>query len=202
MTDNPLLLVVMIATAGYLGKLWWSDLRQARTNSPHPHALPGATPAPRRALFIAIVGSLILLGGETLGEYALGIAGEQSTSTALFALYTLGAAVIEELIFRGYLVLDKRGQSLRWLGIVGASAVFALLHPFLWSTTGGFHLILTIKGAFSTCAAFIFSLWFYHARFASWNPRQSLLPCIVGHAAKNLGVIAIKAAQGFLIGWW
>ena len=202
MTDNPLLLLFMIGAAGYLGRLWWADLRQARAGSPNPQALPGATPAPTRALVIAAAGSVLLLAGETWGEYALDITSEQSTITALFALNTLGAAIIEELIFRGYLVIDKRGAGLRWLGIVGASAVFALLHPFLWSTENGFHLTLTVKGAFSTGAAFVFSLWFYYVRFAKWNPSQSLLPCMIGHATKNLGVIAIKAAQGFVVGWW
>jgi len=202
MTDNPLLLVFMIAAAGYLGKLWWSDLRQTQAGTPNPNALPGATPVPKRALLIGAAGSLVLLAGETWGEYALGITSEQSTITALFALNTLGAAIIEELIFRGYLVINGRGTGLRWLGIVGASMVFALLHPFLWSTENGFHLTLTVKGAFSTGAAFVFSLWFYYVRFAQWNPRQSLLPCIAGHATKNLGVIGIKAAQGFLVGWW
>jgi len=46
------------------------------------------------------------------------------------------------------------------------------------------------------------SLWFYAVRFASWNPQRSLLPCFAAHAAKNLGVIAVKAAQGFVVGWW
>lgn len=192
----------MIAAAGYLGKLWWHDCQLARAGVPNPQALPGATPAPKRALWLAVAGSLFLLAGETWGEYALGVTAEQSTLTALFALHTLGAAVLEELIFRGYLVIDQRGRGWRWLGIVGASAIFALLHPFLWSSEPGFHFTFTLKGAFSTGAAFIFSLWFYYTRFARWNPGQSLLPCIAGHAAKNLGVIAIKAAQGFLVGWW
>jgi membrane protease YdiL (CAAX protease family) len=202
MTDNPLLLLLMIGAAGYLGKLWWSDLRQAQAGAPNPQALPGAVSAPARAFVIATAGSVLLLAGETWGEYALGITSEQSTITVLFALNTLGAAIIEELIFRGYLVIDKRGAGLRWLGIIAASAVFALLHPFLWSTENGFHLTLTVKGAFSTGAAFVFSLWFYYVRFARWNPSHSLLPCIIAHATKNLGVIGIKAAQGFLVGWW
>jgi hypothetical protein len=29
-----------------------------------------------------------------------------------------------------------------------------------------------------------------------------LLPCFVAHAAKNLGVFAIKYAEGFVGGWW
>lgn len=192
----------MIAAAVYLGRLWWSDLRQARAGKPNPQALPGAFPAPRRAIVIATAGSLLLLAAETWGEYQLGITGEQSTITVLFALNTIGAAIIEELIFRGYLVVEKRGAMLRWAGIIAASAVFALLHPFLWSWEDELQLTLTLKGAFSTGAAFAFSLWFYYVRFAAWNPRQSLLPCVAGHAAKNLGVIAIKAAQGFLVGWW
>jgi hypothetical protein len=29
-----------------------------------------------------------------------------------------------------------------------------------------------------------------------------LIPSVSAHATKNLGVIIIKACQGFLIGWW
>ena len=53
MTDNPLLLLLMIGAAGYLGKLWWSDLRQARAGAPNPQALPGAVSATARAFVIA-----------------------------------------------------------------------------------------------------------------------------------------------------
>lgn len=202
MTDNPLLLLLMIGAAGYIGKLWFADYRAQQTGAPNPQALPGAKPAPRGILLLACAGSLMLLAGETWGEYRLGISGEQSTITVLFALNTLGAAIIEELIFRGYLVINGRGNAMRWAGIVGASAVFALLHPFLWRWEDSFELTLTVKGAFSTTAAFVFSLWFYFLRFSRGNPQHSLLPCIAGHATKNLGVIAIKAAQGFVVGWW
>jgi hypothetical protein len=49
---------------------------------------------------------------------------------------------------------------------------------------------------------FATSLWLYVARFASWNPTRSLLPCFVGHAAKNAGVVAIKAMAGYMGGLW
>jgi uncharacterized protein len=202
MSQNPLLLLCMIGAAGYIGWLWWHDMRAAQAGKPLPQALPGATMASRKAIGIACLGSIGLLAAETLGEYQLGIVGEQSNMTLLFALNSLGAAIIEELIFRGYLVINGRSNVVRWLGIIGASALFALLHPFLWQWEETFTLTLTLKGIFSTVAAFAFSLWFYIARFAPWNPRQSLLPCIAGHAIKNLGVIAIKGAQGFLTGWW
>lgn len=202
MTHNPVLLLAMIGAGAYVARLWWGDLRHARAGAPHPAALPGATPAPGRAHVIAIAGALFLLAVETGGEIRLHLAGQQSTMTALFAAYTLVAAVIEEIIFRGYLVANRWGAAVRWLGIVGASVLFALLHPFLWQWDEHFALTLTTKGAFSTAMVFLASLWFYTVRFARWNPAQSLAPCIAAHAAKNLGVIAIKAAQGFLVGWW
>lgn len=202
MTENPLLLLIMCAAALYIGKLWCDDLRSAQAGRAHPNALPGATTAPRPAYLIAIIGSLILLAAESWGEYRLGIVGEQSNLTALLALYTLVAPIIEEIIFRGYLVINRRGKTWRGISIVTASALFALIHPFLWQWEDGLVFTLTTKGVFSTSAAFVFSLWFYTVRFASWNPKHSLLPCFVAHGTKNLGVIAIKAAQGFLIGWW
>ncbi len=202
MTDHPLLLILMTAAAVYVAKLWRDDLRAAAAGHPNPQALPGATPARPRAVIYACLGALGLLALETAGEIHLGIAGEQSQMTALFALYTLAAPVIEELIFRGYLVVDKRGPTMRWAAIFGASLIFAALHPFLWKWEAGFVWVGGLKGWFSTGTVFLASLWFYTVRFASWNPQHSLLPCVAAHAAKNLGVIAIKAAQGFLVGWW
>lgn len=202
MTDQPLLLLLMTAVAVYIAKLWRDDYRTALAGQPHPQALPGATPASTRAIVYASVGAIGLLALETAGEIQLGIAGEQSQITALFALYTLAAPVLEELIFRGYLVVDKRGTTLRWVAIIGASVLFAAIHPFLWKWEKDFIWVGGLKGWFSTAMVFLASLWFYAVRFASWNPQRSLLPCFTAHATKNLGVIAIKAAQGFLVGWW
>lgn len=202
MTHNPLLILGMILAGGYVAWLWWNDRRLALAGHPPPKALPGATPAPWRAHLIAITGSLLLLAAETGGEIRLQLVNEQSTMTGLFAVYTLVAAVLEEIIFRGYIVASRWGAMIRWIGIVGASVLFALLHPFLWQWDKTFTLTLTAKGAFSTAMVFLGSLWFYTIRFARWNPDHSLAPCISAHATKNLGVIAIKAIQGFLVGWW
>lgn len=124
--------------------------------------------------------------------------------TWLFAAYSIvSAPVIEELIFRGWIVMENRGRLALWAGAVGASVVFALLHPFLWEWEDeGFKLTLNAKGAFSTAMLFAGSLWFYAARFAPWNPRRSLLPCFAAHAAKNLGVVAVKTACGYMEGLW
>lgn len=157
-----------------------------------------------RAIVIAVAGSLIMLALETAGEAGLGIADQQSQMTWLFALYSVAAApVIEELIFRGFLVVENRGRVALCAGAIAASAAFAFLHPFLWQwDSDGLRLTLTTKGMFSTTMLFVTSLWLYVARFAAWNPHRSLLPCFAAHAAKNAGVVVTKAVTGFMGGLW
>ncbi len=202
--NHPFAILLALIAGVTLAKLWRDDLCLVRAGTPNPRALPGATPAPARIVWIAIAGALVLLALETGGEYALGLSAQQSKMTALFALYSvLGAPLIEETLFRGFLVIEGRGKAALWGGIVAASVGFALLHPFLWKWDDhGFALALTAKGAFSTAMVLTFSLWLYAMRFARGNPQQSLLPCFAAHAAKNLGTVAIKGALGFLVGWW
>ena len=203
MPDSPLLFVAMIVAGLYVAKLWRDDLRATQQGRPNPRALPGATPAPWRAHVIGGIGALGILLAETLGESWLGLTAQQSEMTVLYSAYTLVAAVIEEIIFRGFIVIEKRGAAVRWAGIVSASVLFAVLHPFLWRwEEWTLEWTLTPKGWFSTAAVFASSVWFYTVRYASWNPQQSLGPCFTAHATKNAGVIAIKAAQGFIVGWW
>ncbi len=193
----------MTAAGLYVGKLWLDDLRAARAGAPNRGALPGATLATKTAVIIAGAGALVILVGETWGENRLGLTAQQSRVMWLFGGYTLVAAIIEEVIFRGYLVIEGRGPVPLWATAAGASVLFAALHPFLWRwDDAGFALTLTAKGWFSTAAVLATSLWLYAARFGAWNPTRSLLPCIAGHAAKNLGVFAIKYAQGFVGGGW
>lgn len=112
----------------------------------------------------------------------------------------LGAPVIEELIFRGWLVFERRGRTVMWGAALATSALFALLHPFLWRwDETGIHFEFTAKAVFSTGSLFAFSAWMYVARLAPWNPGRSLLPCFVAHAMRNAAVVAIKATQGFLV---
>ena len=201
--DNPWLLAGLILAGGIVAKWWRDDYLAAWRGAPHPRAWPGATPVSTPALLVAAGGALLLLAAETGGEHALGLTVQQSRMTGLFGLYTLAAAFVEEVIFRGYLVIENRGRPALIAGIVGASLGFALLHPFLWEwRDGALHFQGGTKAWFSTAAVFTGSLWFYAVRFSPLNPTRSLLPCVAAHATKNLGVIAIKYAQGFMAGWW
>ena len=203
MNDQPALLVLLISAGLYAMNLWRQDYRAGQLGHPHPRALPGATPAPLRASLIAATGALLILAAETLGELRLGLSEQQSKITVLFSAYTLVAAFIEELMFRGFFVIEGKGKALGRAGIVGASMIFAALHPFLWNWAGkDFTWTLTAKGGFSTAVVFVSSLWFYTVRFAGFNPARSLIPCIIAHATKNLGVIIIKAAQGYVVSGW
>lgn len=202
-SDNPWLLMGMIVAGAIAARWWWQDLQAARRGFPSSRGFPGATPAGRPILVIAGAGAVALVAAETAGESALGLTAQQSHMTVLFGVYTLIAAFVEELVFRGYLVVENRGRAALVAGIVGASLLFALLHPFLWEWSDGtLRWHLDAKGWFSTGMVLAASLWFYAMRFVPLNPTRSLLPSIVAHLAKNLAVIAIKAAQGFISDWW
>ncbi len=213
MTNDPWILALMIGLSGYVCKLWFDDFRSARAGQPNPKAIPGATPAPRKAVLIACVGAAVLLAIETWGEIKLGLTDEQSKMTALFAFYTLFAAIVEEIIFRGFIVYDRGSRLALWGGVVLASFLFAALHPYLWEMKNwemarffeaeNWRITwqFTPKAWFTTAMLFAGSLWFYAMRFSGFNPQRSLLPCFAAHFTKNAGVIAIKAAQGFLVGW-
>lgn len=206
----------MIGAGVYVMSLWRQDYLVAAKGPADPRALPGATPAPRKAMIIAALGALVILAGETWGEIRLGLSEEQSKMTVLFCVYSLIAAFIEELIFRGFIVVNGKGATVRWVGVVVASVLFAALHPFLWKWDMGetpgmqalqvwrwsewFSWQFTPKGWFSAGVVFVSSLWFYFVRFAAFNPRGSLLPSVVAHATKNLGVIVVKAVQGYIVG--
>lgn len=201
MNDSPLLLIALAAGAAYIAHLWHGDLKAWRAGNPNPKGFPGATDWNSKALWIAIAGALGLLGVETLGEILLGIADEQSEMKLSLAVYSvLGAPVIEELIMRGYLFFDRKGSKAFWTSALVCSLAFALAHQHLigWKDDS-LHLDFGVKAWFSTGILFSFSLWLYAVRYAAFNTHRSLAVPVAAHAAKNLGVVLVKAAQGFLV---
>ncbi len=175
--------------------LWISDCRSGRKNG-----FPGASLAPPRAVIIAGIGGLLLTLLETWGESLLGLTAEQSEMAAIAIIPIMAAAVIEEIVFRGYLVIDGKGTA--WLvgSIIGFSLIFAVIHPYLWSwEDGSLSIELSKKRVFSTASVFVNSLFFYAVRFSFGNKSHSLLPCFVAHGVSNFSVWAIKGYQGFLV---
>lgn len=207
---NPVGMALFCAVSLWLARMW---IREAREN-PQGGALPGASSCPWRAVVIAVAGTLILLALETWGEIRLGISGEQKDVSWLALPMFAAAAFTEEVIFRGYLVVERRGNALRWASIILFSLIFALIHDHLWSfempedrSAGtlaaireGFSLNLSVKGFFSTGFIFVGALWFYFVRFFKWNPKASLLAPVAAHLVKNLAVFFIKLAQGHVTG--
>lgn len=198
MNENPLVILVYVGMAAYVLQMYWGDLKAAQSGEPHNSPMPGATPFSAAAVLIGVIGALVILAAETGGEIALGIASEQSTMVWYFVFASLCAGVIEEVIFRGYLVIDKKGKAALIGSCVGFSLIFALIHAHLWSTEDGFAFTLTPKAFFSTGILFANSLWFYALRFGPWNPNRSIFPCMIAHAVSNLGVFFVKLAQGFV----
>ena len=211
--DALINLLLPAGIAGYLLYLWQADLAAQRAGSPATNPIPGATPSTLAACVIGAIGALIIVAVETGGEIALGIASEQKTITILFIIPMLAAAIYEEVIFRGFLVVRNRGRAALVASIFGFSLIFGLLHDFLWSYTipedaeswefwkASLELNLSLKGWFSFTLVLLNSFWFYAVRFLPQNPERSLLPCFIAHAVSNLGVYVVKASQGFVEGW-
>lgn len=206
MSQDPFSILVVFAISLYIGRLWYSDYRKAGTGKGDARAFPGIAPASGTAIAVAIAGSLTILGAETAGEYVLGSSQNQTDITCLYLLAMVAAGFLEELIFRGYLVIQNRGRTALMGSIVVFSVLFSLAHIQYWLEFSGFNLVtwkihLTPATVWTVIILFTNSLWFYTVRFYRLNPNRSLLPCFAAHIAGNLGVFAIKLAQGHVVGW-
>lgn len=199
------------AMALYVLHLYRSDLQAQKSGRTNPKALPGATSAPISLYVVGVIGAGLILALETIGEVTLGIADKQSDVLWFFIIASLAAGVIEEVIFRGFLVVESRGNRILIVSCVLFSLLFALLHPYLWEFNypegvalwqfwlADFGFLWTPKAFFTTAILFLNSLWFYALRFGSWNPKRSLFPCMVAHSVSNLGVFAVKWIQGHIV---
>lgn len=212
--SDTVMVVVFFAAAVFLLKLWLDDYKAERRKEPNPKALPGAKPFTWAAVIVGIVGALVILGAEVAGEYALGVVGEQSDILVIFLLSMIAAGFIEEVVFRGYLVVTSKGKAALIASIIGFSLLFTVLHPFFWDYNlpddasmwelwkADWDIDFGVKAWFSSSIVFINSLWFYAMRFNPLNPTHSLVPCFAAHIASNVGVFGVKLAQGHVVGLW
>lgn len=208
MRESLSLSLLYLAATAYIGYIYRCDFLAEKAGQPNSKAMPGATSATARLYLIGLLGAFLILLVETVGEVALGVSSDQSDILWFFGLASLGAGVVEEVIFRGFLVVENKGRAALVGSCILFSSLFALLHPYLWEFNypegvatwkfwqAEFSLILTPKACFTTSILFVNSLWFYALRFGAWNPKRSLFPSILAHSASNLGVFVIKCLQG------
>jgi membrane protease YdiL (CAAX protease family) len=202
MNESPFMVLLYVGVAAYVGYMYWGDYQSNQASEqPDPRGMPGATSASLGLFVIGVIGALLILAAETGGEIALGIASEQSEMVWYFVFAILGAGIVEEIIFRGYLVVDNKGRAALIGSCVGFSLIFAIIHGHFWSNEEGeaFAWTFTTKAFFTTGILLVNSLWFYALRFGRWNKNRSLFPCMLAHAASNLGVFCVKWAQGFVV---
>jgi len=202
MNESPFMVLLYVGVAAYVGYMYWGDYQSNQASEqPDPQGMPGATSASLGLFVIGVIGALLILAAETGGEIALGIASGQSEMVWYFVFAVLGAGIVEEIIFRGYLVVDNKGRAALIGSCVGFSLIFAIIHGHFWSNEEGeaFAWTFTIKAFFTTGILLVNSLWFYALRFGRWNKNRSLFPCMLAHAASNLGVFCVKWAQGFVV---
>ncbi|KRP35813.1 MAG: hypothetical protein ABS34_10050 [Opitutaceae bacterium BACL24 MAG-120322-bin51] len=202
MNESPFMILLYVGVAAYVGYMYWGDYQSNQLLvQPDPRGMPGATSARWGLYGIGVIGALLILAAETGGEIALGIAAEQSEMVWYLVFAILGAGIVEEIIFRGYLVVDGKGRAALIGSCFGFSLIFAIIHGHFWSNEEGqaFAWTFTTKAFFTTGILLANSLWFYALRFGPWNKNRSLFPCMLAHAASNLGVFFVKWAQGFII---
>jgi hypothetical protein len=168
----------------------WARERRKRVLTGEPEKFwPGTTHAPAGAYFIAAAGVILITIAEAAVEKRADLTALQEKIAPVFIFQMLGASVVEEMLFRGFVAPGEWfGRKLLALIVIG-SLVFALIHNFDLSNAEG-----RVNAAF----AFITSLWLYVVRFNPLNPDRSLLPCFMAHTVRNLAVFGIKWAQGFV----
>jgi len=217
---DTLLFPVLAAVFGYL---WWRDYRRQsnapdatnaadaanEADAPLAPLMPGATPCAGGFIALATLAGVALTLAETGAEYALGVAAQQKALAPAAFAALLAAPVVEEIVFRGYLVVEGRGRAVLAASVVFSTLLFAAGHDFLWhyefpagapwhNFWRGFSADFSTKGLVSFAFALAAGLCFCALRLHPRNRARSLLPCFAAHAARNLAVAAAKLAQGFV----
>ena len=188
--DLTALKALLYCALGLFVLVAWARERRKRARNGEPEKFwPGTTYAPNAAYFIAAAGAILITIAEAAVEKRAGLTDQQSVLPAIFIFQLLGASVVEEMLFRGFVAPGELiGRKLLALMIVG-SLVFALIHNFD---------LREPEGQVNALFAFVTSLWLYVVRFNPLNPDRSLLPCFMAHTVRNLAVFGIKGAQGFI----
>lgn len=135
----------------------------------------------------------------TLGGYSIAWNPSQQTATIATAVaVNLGAAIVEELVFRGLLLQAIERLAGPWFAIVVTALLFGgahLLNPgaSLWS-----GIAIAIEAGVLCGCAFVWrrSLWLVIALHFAWNVLESLLGIPVsGHREPGLWVTTVHGSD-------
>jgi membrane protease YdiL (CAAX protease family) len=147
------------------------------------------------AIFITMSTFIIV----AMGGYSFQWAGAADTGSVLITSITtaLGAAIIEELIFRGLMfqAIQKLGGS--WIALAVTSLFFGVAHlgnpgATLWSA-----FAITLEAGVLLGAAFLWrrNLWFAMGLHFAWNALEGLLGIpISGHSTTGLFTVKVNGA--------
>ena len=199
MNDDPLIIFFSCLIALYLASCYFKDIKAYASLNENPKALPGARNSSFLLIGVSVLIGLVLLFNALIFEQILNLSNQQRTIVWYALFGSIAAGLIEEVVFRGYLVIDNRGKLYLILSCIFFSLIFSLLHGYLWTYEEGLKWNLNKKSIFDSYILFLNSLVFYFLRFGLWNNNKSILPPIAAHISFNIGVFAIKHFQGFLV---
>jgi hypothetical protein len=112
MNDSPFVIVIYLAVAGYVANMYYGDWKLAKAGKPDPKGMPGARSAGLWTYALGVLGALLILGVETCGEIALGIASEQSEMIWYSFLRAWPQGSWKRLSFAATLLLRTKGAGL------------------------------------------------------------------------------------------
>ena len=196
MTLNLITDIIYLIIGLGVGFAWFSEYQKRKAN-PGPELFwPGTTRAPISGILIIVSGILLLTVAETCAEIHYQVTANQSVSNLHILGFTIGAAIVEEMVFRGFAAPSHlRGIKLLGLIIIG-SFLFSIFHCINPETLQ--FSLNTVQGRISLVATFFVSVWLYLGRYNPLNPERSILPCLIGHVVRNLAVFGVKWSQGFV----
>jgi len=189
--------VVPVLGAALAVAVYWAVMRfVARRRTPEitartavPEALLGAAIGTG---FVAVSASVVAaLGGYTFR----GVEVDVLEVVVPVLTVTLGAAVTEELVFRGLALQALERLLGSWVALLITALFFGLAHFFNPGATAWTALAVAIEAGGLLGAAFLWrrNLWFVVGLHFAWNTTVALLGLPVsGHAAPGLAVADVS----------
>jgi membrane protease YdiL (CAAX protease family) len=189
MTSNLITDIIYLLIGLGVAYAWFNEYQKRQIN-PGPELFwPGTTRAPLSGILITVSGIFLFTVAETCAEIHFHVTANQSVSNLHILGASLAAAIVEEMVFRGFVAPSQlRGIKLLGLIIIG-SLIFSVIHGFDFST---------VQGKISLITTFFISVWLYLGRYSPLNPERSILPCLIGHVVRNVAVFGVKWAQGYV----